>query len=333
MSTALPRSQLGVPNPRFITSEAQLLAELQSNRRPVDDVSFKSLDKRTTTFCAVKLGRLLLTETVTDPIVWKTTSNPQISFIIPISGGGRIVGSSQSKTWGGPHQLIQLSYAHPIEVHSEKAHVVEIVPSTEELEQSIAGMKFIATEVIENSLASQAEVHNGVVNGLDYLKQLTELLSIVKLTEGNGAYLSRIGINDVINRVLIEMLLAKAAIGKVEDNQSSFQSTRSGRAVSIICDYIMSNIGTPLTIPKMEAMVGLSGRALNYAFQDRYNCSPQEWQRNYLLGLARERLLADGIAKSVKSVAYELGFSSSSSFAYHYKKRFGELPTKRQKVA
>jgi AraC family ethanolamine operon transcriptional activator len=71
----------------------------------------------------------------------------------------------------------------------------------------------------------------------------------------------------------------------------------------------------------------LSGRSLNYAFQSRFNCSPQEWQRNFLLDEARRLLTTPENNASIKNVSYELGFSSASSFASHYKKRFGESPS------
>lgn len=74
-------------------------------------------------------------------------------------------------------------------------------------------------------------------------------------------------------------------------------------------------------------LTGLTGRALNYAFNSRFGCSPQEWQRNYLLDEARRRLLETSQTQSVKSIAFELGFASSSSLASFYRKRFGELPS------
>ena len=102
---------------------------------------------------------------------------------------------------------------------------------------------------------------------------------------------------------------------------------RSDKSVNILCDYIASHIGTPLTTPQMERLTGMSGRAINYAFQARYKKSPHQWQRDYLLDLARQELKSSPLARSVKQISFDLGFTSPASFASHYRKKFGEHPS------
>jgi len=100
--------------------------------------------------------------------------------------------------------------------------------------------------------------------------------------------------------------------------------------VERVCDCVQRNVGSPLTLSKMEELTGLTGRALNYAFQECFNCSPQEWQRGFLLDEARRRLSSNDLM-SIKALSGELGFSSASSFSAHSKTRFSELPTEKAK--
>lgn len=317
---------LGVAQPHVIASEAQLVSELQEYKRPIADASFKSTQHQTSEISAVRLPKLLLTETLTDPIVWKVSPDPHLAFVLPVAGTGKIVEEKRQTPWGGTHRILQLNYAKLAEAHSDKSHVVAIVPVVEQLQRVCANLEGSNADLLLRNLDGASEIYSGVFNRVDYYHHLRELLTIVRLANGDEQFLGRIGVEDVFYKVLAEMLVAKEQRETHSESGSALNSTRSARAVINICDHIRDHVGTPLTIPKMEALTGMTGRALNYAFHSRFNCSPQEWQRNYLLDAARERLLSKSDTRSVKSIAFDHGFSSSSSFTAHYKKRFGELP-------
>lgn len=318
-------SLLGVARPKIIGSGADLISELQALRRPVVDVKFKEASRQSIQIADLRVGGLVLTEARTEPIVWYSKQEPSLSFVIPLSGNGSVVERGQSVQWAAAHNILQLTYAHSLEAHSNESHFLEITPQMEDLERAVAAIPDAPERLIEKLMSAWTETHQGIFNNVDYYRHARELISLIGLARGNGKFLKRIGIDDVFNRLLAEMLVAKS--GYDPNNKQSVKSTRSERAVELICDHIASNIGSPLTIPKMEELSGLTGRSLNYAFQSRFNCSPQEWQRNYLLDQANMRLKTTIVPTSIKKIAYELGFSSSSSFSSYYKRRFGELPS------
>ena len=302
-----------------------MISELQALKRPVVDVKFKEAAQHYTQIADLRVGGLILTETRTDPIVWFSKEEPNLLFVIPISGNGSVVERGQSVQWAAVHHILQLTYARSLEAQSNECHLLEITPQREDMEKAVSAIPNAPEYLIEKLMSTCTETHQGVFNNVDYYRQTKELISFIGLANGNEKFLKRIGIDDVFHRLLAEMLVAKS--GYDPNNKKSFKSTRSERAVELICDHIASNIGSPLTIPKMEELSGLTGRSLNYAFQSRFNCSPQEWQRNYLLDQANMRLKTTIVPTSIKKIAYELGFSSSSSFSSYYKRRFGELPS------
>jgi len=84
---------------------------------------------------------------------------------------------------------------------------------------------------------------------------------------------------------------------------------------------------SPLTNTEMEKLTGMTGRAIAYAFHERFGCSPQDWQRNHFLNLSRKFMLEARNATSVKEIAYRFGFSSQVSFSTFYTRKFGERPS------
>jgi len=65
----------------------------------------------------------------------------------------------------------------------------------------------------------------------------------------------------------------------------------------------------------------------SYNFLRRFDCSPQEWQRNFLLVSARQLLTGICYKGSVKSLTCDLGFTPPGSFASHCRQRLGERPS------
>lgn len=102
---------------------------------------------------------------------------------------------------------------------------------------------------------------------------------------------------------------------------------RSAKGVDVICRHIVSHAPPHLTSSEMVALTGLTARALNYAFRQRFGCSPMEWQQMHFLELARQYLVESDASASVKSVARRFGFASAAAFSRFYKRRFGHNPS------
>lgn len=306
-------------------SASELVAELQRLKRPVEDVSFKVQSQQRSRLTGIQIGQLVLHEALVDPAVSKATIDPEPSFLIPFSTGGMIVEDGQSCVMPARTHIVKMALHRPGELHYAPLHVLGIRPNFDALNDAVSSIIGNQSELARIASLDHTSVHPGQIGDTDYVEQLLALVSVVNGSNGDLSLLNRIGISNIFTRVLAEFLV-KSVTGSPATIRPE-KSTRSKAAVDIICSHIEDNLGTPLTMVRMEKLTGMTGRSLNYAFQERYNCSPQQWQRRYLLDQARKRLIDREDLTSVKAIAYELGFSSASSFASHYNARFGELPS------
>lgn len=127
---------------------------------------------------------------------------------------------------------------------------------------------------------------------------------------------------DTFYRLLALMLRPEALL--VEDPKHSPHGAR--RSLDALRDHIYDHADEPLTLSDLERFSGMSRRALQYAFQQRYDCTPMEWVRQARLARAHARLRAGGGA-SVTDIALSSGFSNLAAFAASYRRRYGEPPS------
>ena len=152
-----------------------------------------------------------------------------------------------------------------------------------------------------------------------------KLAKMIDLLNGDENELSRIGLDDIFQRAMLNIIFPEK---HDSEDVSYYKSTRrSDRSVDILCDKIRQFPGHVMTLTEMQETTGLSGRSLQLAFNRRFGCTAREWQRNEHLGRAREMLTDSNNNQSVKQIAYTTGFSSLASFSRFYLARFGELPS------
>lgn len=130
--------------------------------------------------------------------------------------------------------------------------------------------------------------------------------------------LNVLGFDDVIHRWIASCLFPSDTIEP---------TPRETVKIDIVCDVVRSAVDRPLTLTEMERLSGLSARALQYAFKARFGCSPMQWQRSERLLEAQRRILSMAPGESITTIAYSMGFSSSSAFSALYKRQFGETPS------
>ena len=264
----------------------------------------------------------------------KCMVDPQVAFVIPLTGSGRIIRRGAVLDWAASKTIITNSYDQPLEFAADTAGtIISLRPSAEGLRAALHSV--IADRSGKDGAEADAIMARLLVRGpfidagrswsVDYFSAIMNLVAMFDDCNADGAMLGRIGVEDVLNRLLAKLILDQEQ--HVFDGEPSQNLLRSTRAVELICDRVRSSVGSPMSISEMEQLSGLTGRALNYAFRARFDCSPQEWQRNFLLDHARHLLKSADYTGSVKALAYELGFSSPSSFAAFYRQRFGERPS------
>lgn len=273
----------------------------------------------------VSLSSSVISETNCDAVTFRTLRELRASLALPLFGSGVTKVGEQQIPWIKNQHFIWANFSQEMELRYEKYTSIIISPEIKRLESTISGAHPELALPDDGVLSVPTSDVDGIQSGIDYFGQILHLLEIIRDCEGDREFLDRIGLEDVIYRTLAELFVSWNALS-VRPHVVP-RLNRSDRAVDIICDHIMGNVGNPLTLPAMETLTGLTGRSLNYAFQQRFSVSPQQWQRDFLLDAARKRLTSPGELSSIKSIAFDLGFSSSNSFSSFYKKRFGELPS------
>lgn len=129
------------------------------------------------------------------------------------------------------------------------------------------------------------------------------------------------------------LVLAVWQQGSVDDQTGSAKDVRSTKhniedRLQLIVDAVVADLSTPLSLPDMEVISGLSKRSIQYLFKERYGCSPITWQLRERLSGAYAALRSAHDTRSITQIAYDFGFSSSSTFSLYFKRQFGFAPSR-----
>lgn len=302
-----------------------MVSELQRSKPPIVDFSFKTRSQQSASLSSITIGSLIVTEVVSDPAISRTLVDPHVSFAIQQFGSGTISEGAKSIRWNRSRQILRFTSDRTRLNDYGKSSWIYIRPELSVLVREIEALLPRAGEISLRLLEGGTSVCPLEANGIAFYDSLLALLDVIGRCASNSGALVKIGFDDVLYRLLARMVVAQA--GHEHETTPPAGERRSARSVDMVCEYIRENIGKPLTISKMERLTGLTGRSLNYGFQKRFSCSPQEWQRNFLLDEARKRLSDPRNTSSIKNISFELGFSSVSSFGSHYKRRFHETPS------
>lgn len=128
-------------------------------------------------------------------------------------------------------------------------------------------------------------------------------------------------------------MVARCMLGAIPHNYSHLAEKSAPRAASRcvqnVIDYVDRHAHDPLTLETLVDVAGVSGRALQTAFQRHGGMSPIEYVRHVRLHRARTDLLAadPNAGVTVTSVALKWGFGHFGRFSSYYQDLFGELPS------
>lgn len=317
-----PEARLPFGNDRAIhhNSGNDFLDSLRLFKRPIVDATFSGRKDQHAICTGLQIGEMNLTSSSTSRMHFKTEPEPQFTFVLPVSGWSTITEKNKVTTYGQPGEFVSISYSDRVEIDNEFTWIA-IHPKLDHLFGETQQRQPEVDNVVERLSTSGVTLYNSKSHRHDYYQMLLKLIKIVDASAGDGTYLKQIGLDGLINGILARIVMEHGSYS--HDVETALRTLEGVRAVDLICGYIEQNIGTPLTVARMKSMTGLPSGELNLAFQSRFQCSPIEWQRNFLLDHARSYLRSGREPVSVQVLARELGFISPRSFMQHYRKRFG----------
>ena len=254
----------------------------------------------------------------------KKDNNHIVDFIIPIHG--KVTFKTRQKTYNisGGHSLLLNKELQHCENIYEPGEVLCISTTASSLNRVMNATQGFSAEQYHHTHAFGERIIDINETNIGFQLALIKALKIIDILDGDTKHLCNIGLDDVIYRIVINLV---NDTGYNSDNKNIRNSNRSDRSVDILCDKIRQFPGHVMTLTEMQETTGLSGRSLQLAFNRRFGCTAREWQRNEHLDRARQLLTDGNNNQSIKQISYATGFSSLASFSRFYLARFGELPS------
>ena len=101
-------------------------------------------------------------------------------------------------------------------------------------------------------------------------------------------------------------------------------------ALALALDFIARNADLPISVSAIATHAMVSERALQMAFHDHLSTTPATYLRHYRLARIHDELVSatPGDGTSVTEVAARWKFTESSRFTAHYRRIYGELPSR-----
>ena len=162
---------------------------------------------------------------------------------------------------------------------------------------------------------------------LDFKKLFIGLFSQIDGFDGNLELLKLNGFDDQFYRLLSMALRPDYFLSKDIADNKSCRSIHKSEVMAVFERYVEEHIDQAIVLSELEAIIGVTARALQYACMRRHGCSPRVYIRNRKLEAAYDRLYRAGGTIKLSDLAFELGFSSHSQFSKFFRERFGLLPS------
>lgn len=122
----------------------------------------------------------------------------------------------------------------------------------------------------------------------------------------------------------LPLLISSIVISSTQETSISFRA----QLVHEAREYMMNNLGCPITLKDLCQALHAGSRTISYGFQDIFGISPMAYLKIMRLHSVRQVLKnADSETTKIIDVANQYGFWSAGHFTRDYKMLFGELPS------
>ncbi|ARJ03984.1 hypothetical protein GCM10010988_26660 [Cnuibacter physcomitrellae] len=163
--------------------------------------------------------------------------------------------------------------------------------------------------------------------GRAWRESLRRLRSAARAGIADGPVLRSILVDDCLTALTLAALPGRRGRTTGADTALEAGSAAGRSAYSLAVELMHAAAAEPLTLPLLAAHAGVSGRALQLAFQQHVRTTPMRYLRQVRLDLARRELRRAGADDSVGDIARRAGFGHTGRFAAEYASRFGEHPS------
>jgi AraC family ethanolamine operon transcriptional activator len=152
------------------------------------------------------------------------------------------------------------------------------------------------------------------------------LRALLDLAEARPDRLAQPRTRRAVEHECVRRVVAVLAQSTGGDRTACWSSHRE-RLVRRADDYMRAGLGGPLSLLDVCRELGVSQRALHYAFQEVRGLSPMAYFRACRLNAVRQELKAAPDPATVHEIARRWGFGHTGEFAAAYRRLFGELPS------
>lgn len=246
-------------------------------------------------------------------LIFPTAGAIEVDF-----GGRRVTATPQSALVAGIHEISQ------IWAYGRNSRVV--------LKWEVAAVNKVLAEMFEG-----ARLRNvGLGLQLDLSGPQGQTLYHLASVLSSGVR------DDTIRSAKAAGLLGEAALrllfeqfppGSLSDQLSRPPDTAMSRQVRAAVNFMHANLHQPLTLGRIAAAVGVSGRSLQAEFQRVLDTSPLSYLRDLRLRAVHVELTRSENFLPVREVALKWGFTHMGRFAAQYREAFGVPPSETSRLA
>lgn len=151
-----------------------------------------------------------------------------------------------------------------------------------------------------------------------------ELPAIHQMAQLGQSFLDGFRLHELLYRIIAAIIFSELRDGQPANPPDP---SPADRRLDHLLDYITLHLAEPLPLKVLEVESHYSRRALHYAFQERFGCSPMQWIRQQRMELARHRLQNPNPGDTVAMVAAACGYRSQSRFRIDFERTYGCKPS------
>ena len=259
------------------------------------------------------------------------TSSNRMSFgdrrvpalVFPWAGASNFWAGSRPLAMQSNSSAILFSQAEPTRSAGGPRSVVVAQLDSLRIQATLSAMLGQEYELIRQACVDQSRELSLACGHVSFDLAFRSLISQINAYLQDPVMLNLSGIDDAFYRTLAialhPMLFAR---------QSEMRLQSAGkRQLDRLCQYVVANLGKPITLTALEHVGNMSRRSLHNAFVKAFGLSPMGWVREQRLAAARALLQRQSGPRNVANVLYSCGFTNPSLFSAQYCRRFGETPS------